>query len=208
MTAPETWEFRCTSTSTHPDRSANNAEFYGVGGHSATSHLASATATVPSFHPRDYLVKTARETLVPEASGYVDFAGHQCRRQTLAADDVLAQIELVDVLLPALPWLFYLDRCVGYVNGDGLLPRDTETWQYVCMATVTANTTTPIVGGTAGVGLGPADSGVRRVGCVVAVFNPAIGVAKTANPHRGVPDRPGDLQLYGPQHRATCRWPT
>ena len=137
-----------------------------------------------------------------------DFEVTNVGESTLAADDVLAQIELVDVSLPALPGCATPTYVSGDVNGDGLLPRDTETWQYVCTATVTANTTNlAIVGGTAGVGLGLPTQVFDASAAYVAVFNPAIDVTKTAESDRGVPDGRSDLQLHRSQHgrRAACR---
>jgi hypothetical protein len=183
VTAPETWEYRCTSTINPPGPVVNNAAFYGIGP-LGNLYLATATATVRVFDPAINLVKTARETLVPAGTPVTyDFEVTNVGESTLAADDVLEQIELIDVSLPALPGCATPTYVSGDVNGDGLLPRGTETWRYVCTAPVSANTTNlAIVGGTAGVGLGLPTQVFDASAAYVAVFNPAIDVTKTANP--------------------------
>ena len=60
VTAPETWEFRCTSTINPPGPVVNNAEFYGVGP-LGNLYLATATATVRvSIHDRPRQDRHAR----------------------------------------------------------------------------------------------------------------------------------------------------
>ena len=181
VTAPETWEYRCTSTINPPGPVVNNAAFYGVGP-LGNLYLATATATVRVFDPAINLVKTARETLVPAGTAVTyDFEVTNVGESTLAADDVLEQIELVDVSLPALPGC----ATPTYVSETSTVTGCCEHRDVAICVHGTGERQHDEPGHRGWYRRGgprPADAGVRRVRGVCRRVQPAIDVTKTANP--------------------------
>ncbi len=182
--SPEVWEYRCTTTINGPDAVVNTVDVFAVGP-LGNLYVAEATATVRVFDPAIKLVKTARESLVPAGTsvGY-DFVVTNAGASSLPADDVLAQISLIDVGVPAIPECATPTFVGGDTNQDTLLDK-TETWRYECTATINADTVN--VAGVTGVGgtqlTPPLPVDVVDVSAAfVGVFRPRIEVTKTANP--------------------------
>jgi len=188
-TSAEVWEFRCTVEVNGPGPVVNEAGVLAVGP-LGNLYQDLATASVRVFDPDISLVKTARESLVPSGTDVTyDFEVDNTGRSSLAADDVLAQVTLVDASDPAQP------SCATptYVSGDigddsGTPPADgklqlTETWFYECTATLTADTTNiALVTGIGGTALDLPTLVGDLSAAFVGVFSPAIDVTKTANP--------------------------
>jgi uncharacterized repeat protein (TIGR01451 family) len=181
---PEVWEYRCTATINGPDAVVNTVDVFAVGP-LGNLYADEATATVRVFDPAINLVKTARESLVPVGTPVTyDFVVTNVGTSSLPADDVLAQITLADVGVPAIPECNSPTPVDVDQNGNDLLDRD-ETWRYECTATINADTVNlALVTGVGGTQLTPPlpvdvfDLSAAFVG----VFQPAIEVTKTANP--------------------------
>jgi len=187
--AVETWTYTCTrpiGMPTAPDTTDKNAVYVrGVGplGH---TYAATATAEVRVIDPAISLVKTVSNTLVPTGTEVTyGFAVTNAGNSPLAADDVLAQVTLVDAANPAQP------SCASPVlvsrkggNQDDLLDLvPAETWLYECKATITDPTwNVALVEARAGTKLG-LDVPVSDIDAAfVQPFHPAIDITKKADP--------------------------
>jgi hypothetical protein len=185
--SPETWTYTCTRTVGLPVPPAvDDVNTAGVLAVDPLGNVLAAVdaATVRVFDPAIALTKTARRTLVPRGTPVTyDFVVSNVGLSPLPADDVLAEIELVDLASPAQPSCSNPTYVSGD-DGDGLLQRD-EVWDYVCTSVVTASTTDIAtvtgVGGTLFEPPLPVEVSATAT-AFVKVFNPAIQVDKTADP--------------------------
>lgn len=186
----ESWTYTCTRSIGLPEPPAttdvNTASVVGIDP-LGNAYEATADAEVRVFDPAIHLHKTVSDELVLVGSTVTyTFEVTNTGRSPVSADDVLADIQLVDVAAPATPSCTSPVYVGGDTNGDGLLPSDpAETWIYQCTAAITAPTTdVGIVRGTAGTQFDPqlpvnvfaADAAFTRP------FSPAIEVTKTATP--------------------------
>ena len=183
-TSPEVWEYRCTTTINGPDTVVNTVDVFAVGP-LQNLYVAEASATVRVFDPAISLVKTARESLVPVGTPVTyDFEVTNVGASSLAEDDVLAQIRLVDVGVPAIPECATPTFVGGDTNGDTLLDK-AELWRYECTATISANTVNvALVAGVGGTLLTPPlpTPVIDASAAYVGVFTPAIDVVEDREP--------------------------
>jgi hypothetical protein len=219
--APETWTYTCTRAIPLPDSGVetdvNSATVVGVDP-LGNVYVATDTAEVRVFDPAIQLTKVVSATLVPAGTEVTyGFEVVNTGASPVAADDVLADIQLVDVSEPAVPSCLRPTFVGGDSDGDGLLPRQpAETWTYACTATITEPTTdVAAVRGTGGTLFGPPlpidvfDLDAQ----FVQVFHPAIEVTKTAAPTELLGSGPvtytylvrntGDVPLAGVAARIT-----
>ena len=115
-----------------------------------------------------------------------DFTVTNTGASPIPADDVLADVVLVDTSDPPVPTCDSPTFVGGDTNGDGLLPREpAETWTYQCTAAITEPTTdVALVTGTGGTLFQPplpVDVSAEAA-AFVQPFAPAIEVTKTASP--------------------------
>ncbi len=185
----ETWTYQCTRPVDLPAAPAtsdvNDAGVLGIDP-LGNLYVAEDTAEVKVIDPAIKLVKTVSQPLVPSGTQVTyGFDVTNVGRSAVAADDVLAQVILLDVAEPANP------ACAEPVlvakdggNQDDLLDRDPpEVWRYACAATITAPTTNvAVVGALGGTTNGLELPVVDLAAAFVQPFTPAISVLKTAEP--------------------------
>jgi archaellum component FlaG (FlaF/FlaG flagellin family) len=218
---PEVWTFRCTRPIPTPEAPATtdlNTVTVAAVDPLGNLYTAEDTAEVRVFDPAIDLVKTVSDDLV--LSGTEVTYGFEVRNvgaSPLPADDVLAEIELVDTSEPAVPSCTSPTFVDGDTNGDGLLDREpAEVWTYECAATITAPTTdAAVVRGTGGTTFTPPlPVDVFDVDAAfVRPFTPGIEVTKSASPTLLVGSGPvtytylvrntGDVPLAGVAERIT-----
>jgi hypothetical protein len=185
----EPWTYQCTRPVDLPAAPAtsdvNDAGVLGIDP-LGNLYVAQDTAEVKVIDPAIKLVKTVSQPLVPSGTqvtyGFdVTYVG----RSAVAADDVLAQVILLDVAEPA------NQACAEPVlvsknggNQDDLLDRDpAEVWRYTCAGTITqATTNVAVVGALGGTTNGLELPVFDLAAAFVQPFNPAISVLKTAEP--------------------------
>jgi len=188
--AAETWTYTCTRPIPLPAgggaTDVNTATVLAVDP-LGNLYAASDTAEVRVFDPAIRLTKTVSDTLVPTGSTVTyRFEVVNVGASPIAADDVLADIRLVDVSEPPVPSCLTPAFVGGDTNGDGLLLSEpAETWRFECTATITAPTTdVAVVRGTAGTSFDPPlPTNVFDIDAqFVQPFAPAIEVTKSASP--------------------------
>ncbi len=218
---PESWTFTCTRSVALPEEPAltdvNEAAVLGIDP-LGNVYEATADAEVRVFDPAIHLTKTVSDSLVLTGSTVTyDFTVTNTGNSPVAADDVLADIQLVDASLPAVPSCARPTLAGGDTNSDGLLQRQpAETWTYRCQAVITQPTTNvAVVRGTAGTLFDPPlPIDVFDVDAAfVQPFSPAIEVTKTAAPTQLLGSGPvtytytvrntGDVPLGGVAARIT-----
>ncbi len=191
--AAETWTYTCTRAvglPAPPDTvDLNTARVVGVDP-LGNSYAAEASAEVAVIDPSVNLVKSVSDNLVLVGSEVTySFDVTNDGESPVAADDVLAEVLLVDAAVPALPTCsspVLMSKTGG--NGDDLLDRvPPEVWHYECVGTIAAPTTNlavvRAVGGTTfGLRLPVFDYDAEYV----QTFDPAISIEKTASPPRTV----------------------
>ncbi|MDX2378533.1 MAG: hypothetical protein QNM02_02090, partial [Acidimicrobiia bacterium] len=189
-TTTESWTYTCTRSLGLPAPPAltdeNTVEVRGVDPLGNT-YLATAVAEVRVFAPAINLEKSVSETLVPAGTPVTySFEVTNVGQSPLPADDVLAQIILVDVANPIQPSCATPTFVGGDVVNPGFLDRDpAEIWRYECIATIDDDTTNvAAVTGMGGTTFNPPlpIPVVDLAAASVQVFHPAIDVVKTAAP--------------------------
>ncbi len=188
--APEQWTYQCTRNVGLPTPPATtNDNAVTVSGLDPLGNLyeADATASVRVFDPAIHLEKTVSSSLVPVGTSVsYGFDVTNTGESPVVADDVLANVTLVDLTVPAAPSCSSPTFVGGDTNGNGQLDRvPAETWHYECTAPVNQpNRDIAVVQGTAGLDFNP-QVPVNVVDidfALVEPFHPAIDITKTATP--------------------------
>ncbi|WP_162564257.1 MULTISPECIES: vWA domain-containing protein [Microbacterium] len=201
LTQPETWTFTCSRVIEMPPDGADadeNVATVTAFGTLGNVYGADASATVTVIDPAIRLEKAVSEVLVP-AGTTVDYSFDVTNvgRSPVAADDVLAQISLSDVSLPANPACANPVFVGGDDDGDGLLAREpAEVWHHECSGVITEQTVD--LAGVAGVGgttFGLEIPVYDFDAEVVQPFHPALTIEKSATPTLVV--APGGNVTYG-----------
>ena len=144
---PETWTYTCTRAIALPPEPAtvdtNTAEVAAVDP-LGNYYLDSASAEVRVISPAIDLVKTVSESLVPAGTEVTyGFDVTNVGTSPVPADDLLADVALVDVSDPPTPSCLrpqLVSKDGG--NQDDFLDRvPAETWRYECAAEITDPTT-------------------------------------------------------------------
>jgi hypothetical protein len=189
--APESWTYTCSRPIGMPTPPAtadtNHAYVRGIDP-LGNSYIATATAEVRVIDPAIHLVKTVSSTLVPAGTAVTfGFAVTNAGTSPVAADDVLAQVSLVDVSNPTQsscqhPTLVAKEGG----NQDAFLDRvPAETWRYQCTATITAPTSdVALVTARGGTQHGLNVAVLAASSAYVQPFHPSIAVTKAASPTR------------------------
>ena len=146
-------------------------------------------AEVRVFEPAISLTKTVSDDLVLSGTTVTyDFEVTNNGDSPIPADDVLAEVVLVDTSDPPVPTCDSPTFVDGDTSGDGLLQREPEeTWTYQCTAAITDPTTdVAVVTGTGGTLFEPPlpVDVFAEAAAFVQPFTPAIEVTKTASPTR------------------------
>ena len=163
-------------------------------------------AEVRVFDPAISLTKTVNDELVLSGTTVTyDFTVTNTGASPIPADDVLADVVLVDTSDPPVPTCDSPTFVGGDTNGDGLLQREpAETWTYQCTAAITDPTTdVAVVTGTGGTSFQPplpVDVSAEAA-AFVQPFTPAIEVDQDGRADPDRRERTGDLHLRRPQHR-------
>ncbi len=219
--APETFTYTCTRVlEMPPEPATTHVNNVAVGGVDPLGnlYLAADTAVVRVFDPAINLTKTVSDELVLSGTTVTyDFTVTNTGTSPIPADDVLANVVLVDDSDPPVPTCDSPTFVGGDTNGDDLLQREpVETWTYECSAAITDPTTdVALVTGTGGTQFQPplpVDVSAEAA-AFVQPFNPAIEITKTAAPTRIVGSGPvtytyevrntGDVPLSNVAERIT-----
>ncbi|MFB7893748.1 hypothetical protein ACFC1I_16230 [Microbacterium sp. NPDC056044] len=210
--AAETWQYTCTREVPLPEApDTSDINEVGVAGVDPLGnvYIATDTAEVVVLDPAIDLVKSVSDNLVLVGTEVTySFEVTNVGQSPVAADDVLAEVVLGDIALPAQPSCAtptLVSKTGG--NQDDLLDRDPpEVWTYQCASTISAPTTN--LAGVAAIG--GTTFGLRLPVFAfdteyVQTFNPQIAVTKTADPTITTPGgavtytyevrNPGDVPL-------------
>ena len=186
--APETWEYRCTTTVDRPSPVTNTAGILAAGPLGNT-YGATAQASVRIFDPAINLKKSVSAALVP-AGSTVTYTFEVTNAATVTDDGlpsevVLSNIALLDLSSPANPSCSSPTFVGGDTNGNGLLDLEPlEVWTYQCTGVINNITVdAAAVEGTDIQGGLVADAAAATV----TPFVTGINITKVADPtHLGV----------------------
>jgi uncharacterized repeat protein (TIGR01451 family) len=174
--AAETWTFTCPQVVDAPV--TNHARVVGVdplGNH----YEATAQASVDVLLSGIALDKSVSDDLVLAGTPVTyTFTVTNTGESPVPANDVLSNVTLTDVSVPAAASCANPAFTGGDTNGDGRLDR-TEAWTYTCAATITqtSNDTATVQGTDLKGGVVDAQDTAR-----VTVMTPGIAVVKSAAP--------------------------
>ena len=187
--AAETWTFTCTrSIGLPPAPDTTDVNLALVFGLDPLGNLYADVdiAEVRVIDPAIRLEKTVSDQLVPAGTTVeYEFLVSNAGTSPLAADDILAQVTLVDVADPAQP------SCESPVlvakeggNQDEFLDREpAETWRYACSAEIGEPTVNVAVVGALGGTQFELEVPVFDIAAAsVGTFNPSIDIVKSAEP--------------------------
>ncbi|HEY5787247.1 MAG TPA: vWA domain-containing protein [Microlunatus sp.] len=187
--APETWTYTCTRAiglPPEPETIDTNTASVGAVDPLGNYYVDTASAEVRVISPAIDLVKTVSESLVPAGTEVTyGFDVTNVGTSPVPADDLLADVDLVDVSEPPTPNCLR-PQLVSKVGGnqDDFLDRvPAETWRYECAAEITDPTTDIAVVGA----FGGTQFDLRLFvfdidAAFVQPFRPGIEVDKTADP--------------------------
>ena len=186
--APETWTYTCTRpipAQAPGEFDINSASVIGIDP-LGNVYSAEDTEQVRVIDPGITLVKTVNQDLVPAGTAVTySFDVTNSGTSALAADDVLANVVLGDVSIPAMPSCAtpaLISKTGG--NQDAFLDRvPAETWHYQCSAVITAATNNVgLVGALGGTSFGLSLVVAAPGRAFVEAFHPGIEITKTAAP--------------------------
>ena len=186
--SPETFTYECTRTlEMPPEPETTHVNTVAVGGVDPLGNLYLDTddAEVRVFEPAISLTKTVSDELVLFGTTVTyDFTVTNSGTSPIPADDVLADVVLVDTSDPPVPTCDSPTFVGGDTDGDGLLPREpAEVWTYQCTAAITEPTTdVAAVEGTGGTQFDLPVVVSDDDAAFVQPFTPAIEITKSAAP--------------------------
>ena len=187
--APETWNYTCTRPVPMPAAPAifdvNSASVLGVDP-LGNVYASQDTEQVRVIDPGITLVKSVSEDLVPAGTQVTySFDVTNSGTSPVPADDVLANVVLGDIAIPATPSC-NVPTLVSKTGGnqDAFLDRvPAETWHYQCSAVISdATNNVALVGALGGTTYGLSLPVVDPSRAFVQAFHPGIDVTKSATP--------------------------
>lgn len=185
----ETWTYTCTrAVPLPPDGEAidTNVSLVAAFDPLGNVYLAADTAEVRPIDPAIRLVKSVSQSLVPVGTEVTyGFEVTNVGQSPVPADDVLADVSLIDVSAPEVPSCLQptlVSKTGG--NDDDFLDREpAEVWTYSCTATINDPTTNlALVAAVGGTTFGLELPVLDLDAAFVQPFRPAIEVVKTAEP--------------------------
>ena len=207
--AQETWNYTCTRPVPMPAAplifDVNSASGRSVSIRSATSYASQDTEQVRVIDPGITLVKSVSEDLVPAGTQVTySFEVTNSGASRVPADDVLANVVLGDIAIPATPGCntpALVSKTGG--NQDAFLDRvPAETWHYECSAVVSdATNNVALVDALGGTTYGLEPPRRRSVPGVRTGLPSQHRGQQVGHAHHSGGRRQRRLHLHSPEHR-------
>jgi uncharacterized repeat protein (TIGR01451 family) len=190
-TTPEIWTFSCSrdiNVATPSDTDTNVATVTAVD-QLGNSYESSDDATVRVIEPAIELTKVVDHDLVPAGTPVTyTFEVRNVGQSDIAAEDALANVDLIDLARPPLAPECRRPELVAKEGGnqDDILERDPpEVWRYQCTSPIDRPTTNVAeVAAIGGTPIGEQFPVADFAAVKVQPFHPGIAITKTADPTR------------------------